>query len=211
VKYVTPKLKSLPDKLPVLRMGTSVELHTTVELSAEFQITVKNAESMLRKLGVPTFSVGEHQFFSIHTLEQAMFISTELGAPGFASPGSKRKQITLPHQKSRNPHVPYHTDVTDIRDWYKKTGQTLKPDVALLKRMKMATEARMAKVGVNLKHLLQEGSVGKITSKVGQRLRAGPETSHQRNVPGREESPAILRQSGILGEAPEHPGVGTGG
>jgi len=199
VKYVQSKPPQIPSKLPVVRMGTSVELHTTVELGGEFQMSTRLAEALLRKLGVPTFSMGIYQYFSIHTLEQAMFAITELGAPGFAAPGSKRKHVTLPHQRHKKTKGVYHKEVTDIREWYEETGRKLKPEVGLLRRMELAARARMARVDANVKHLLRETRVDKLTGKIKGGLGSGTAAGNQPDVPGAKESPPDVRKPSLPG------------
>lgn len=202
-----------------------MELHSTVELAGMFRMKKKGATLLLKALGVPTFALGVHEYFSIYTLEQALFMVTELGGPGFAAPASLRKSVVLPVEehkaRSNDPNVnvgkrkrqKYHDDVTTIQEWFKRQGKDpkdIKITSDVLKRMKMASEARMKKVGHNLTALLS-GKGKKIDTNIGEiRRRPSREATpeHRRDAGSDEGKTPVVHEPGPPGGTPGEVGVG---
>jgi len=63
-----------------------VPVHTVTE---RFGVNKKSVAHWLAELGVPTICIGNQEYFNLYSLKRAIYLVTQVGAPGFLCLGSK--------------------------------------------------------------------------------------------------------------------------
>jgi len=77
------------DRLPIILVGRSVELHSIRSLMDLIGARkLSTASHFLRSLRIPIIYIGEEGYFSLSTLERALFYVSRPGSVGFIAPGS---------------------------------------------------------------------------------------------------------------------------
>lgn len=75
----------------VVRLTENLKLETVESLARRFGMTRSAAYSMLKKLQVPVFHAVDQAWYNIYSLGYALFYLLDVGGPGFAAPGSRKK------------------------------------------------------------------------------------------------------------------------
>jgi len=147
------------DPRTIFRVGRSVELHTVETLAEVLGLSIRKVLYMLRDMGVPLFHIGDYRFFSIYSLEKAIFMCTEVGAPGYAGPGSRLRKHQLPRERHElrkgKISARYHTEVRSLKEWF--GDKPVEVNEAVERRMEKAAKARLAAIGSNVNKLLKMG------------------------------------------------------
>ena len=71
-------------------LGETNDLREVAALASWFDIKYGEAVKVLNALGVPLLTFGDRDYFNVNALEEAIFILSELGAPGFQLRDSRR-------------------------------------------------------------------------------------------------------------------------
>ena len=66
-----------------------VPLHT---VSDRFGVNKKSVRHWLAELGVPTICIGDQEYFNLYALKRAIYLVTQVAAPGFLCLGSKARR-----------------------------------------------------------------------------------------------------------------------
>ena len=75
-----------------IRMGEEVDLVHISTVCEQFGISIYFARRWLEALGVPVFALHRSYYFNYATLRRAIYLVTQLGAPGFLTVGSEAKK-----------------------------------------------------------------------------------------------------------------------
>ena len=75
-----------------IRLDEHVHLVPTRTITERFGVPKTSVTRWLVDLGIPTIAVGDQEYFNMYALKRAIYLVTQVGAPGFLCIGSKLRR-----------------------------------------------------------------------------------------------------------------------